>query len=61
MSKLRVNDVLGEDGVSAVGFSKGAVVTGVCTATTFKGDGAGLSGVGGENDITSCLFIFTFR
>ena len=35
----------------------GVVVTGVCTATTFKGDGAGLSGVGGENDITSCLFI----
>ena len=35
----------------------GVIVTGVCTATTFKGDGAGLSGVGGENDITSCLFI----
>ena len=35
----------------------GVVITGVCTATTFKGDGAGLSGVGGENDITSCLFI----
>lgn len=25
--------------------------------TTFIGDGSGLSGVGGENDITSCLFI----
>ena len=35
----------------------GVVVTGVCTATTFAGDGSGLSGVGGENDITSCLFI----
>ena len=35
----------------------GVVVTGVCTATSFAGDGAGLSGVGGENDITSCLFI----
>ncbi len=35
----------------------GVVVTGVCTATTFKGDGAQLTGVGGENDITSCLFI----
>lgn len=35
----------------------GVIVTGVCTATTFAGDGSGLSGVGGENDITSCLFI----
>ena len=25
--------------------------------TTFIGDGSGLSGVGGEQDITSCLFI----
>ena len=35
----------------------GVVITGVCTATTFAGDGSGLSGGGGENDITSCLFI----
>ena len=35
----------------------GVIVTGVCTATSFAGDGSGLSGVGGENDITSCLFI----
>ena len=35
----------------------GVVVTGVCTATTFKGDGAQLTGVGGDTDITSCLFI----
>ena len=27
------------------------------TGTTFSGDGSGLSGVGGEQDITSCLFI----
>ena len=35
----------------------GVIVTGVCTATSFAGDGAGLSGVGGDTDITSCLFI----
>ena len=35
----------------------GVVITGIATATSFSGDGSGLSGVGGENDITSCLFI----
>ena len=40
--------------------SSGIIVTGICTATSFKGDGSGLSGVaagGGDTDITSCLFI----
>ena len=31
--------------------------TGVVTATSYKGDGSALTGVGGEFDITSCLFI----
>ena len=35
----------------------GVTVTGICEATSFAGDGSALSGVGGENDITSCLFI----
>jgi len=35
----------------------GINAVGVVTATSFKGDGAQLSGVGGENDITSSLFI----
>ena len=35
----------------------GGTVTGECAATSFAGDGSALSGVGGENDITSCLFI----
>ena len=35
----------------------GVVITGIATATSFFGDGSGLSGVGGENDITSSLFI----
>ena len=34
-----------------------ATFSGICTATSFKGDGSGLSGVGGDTDITSCLFI----
>ncbi len=33
------------------------VGTGIVTATKFKGDGSQLSGVGGDTDITSCLFI----
>lgn len=35
----------------------GADIVGIVTATSFAGDGSALSGVGGENDITSCLFI----
>jgi hypothetical protein len=35
----------------------GVTISGECAATTFVGDGSALSGVGGENDITSCLFI----
>ena len=34
-----------------------AEFAGICTAVSFKGDGSGLSGVGGDTDITSCLFI----
>ena len=37
--------------------STGITVTGTCAATSFSGDGSGLSGVGGDTDITSCLFI----
>ena len=33
-----------------------SVVTGILTATTFKGDGSQLDGVGGDTDITSSLF-----
>ena len=38
MSKLQVDDIVNKDDTSAVGFSKGAVVTGVATATTFDGN-----------------------
>ena len=36
--------------------SSGVTVTGTVAATSYTGDGAALTGVGGENDITSCLF-----
>jgi len=37
MSKLQVDDIVNKDDDGSAGFSKGAVVTGVATATTFKG------------------------
>ena len=35
----------------------GVTITGNATATKFLGDGSALTGVGGEFDITSCLFV----
>ena len=38
MSKLQVNDIVNKDDNGSVGFPRGAVVTGVATATTFNGN-----------------------
>ncbi len=38
MSKLQVDDIVNKDDTSSVGFSRGAVVTGIATATTFDGN-----------------------
>jgi hypothetical protein len=61
---LTYEDVTNIDSVGIVTAQQGIKVlagginaVGVVTATSFKGDGAQLSGVGGENDITSSLFI----
>ena len=35
----------------------GVTITGNATATKFLGDGSALTGVGGDMDITSCLFV----
>ena len=43
MSKLQVDDIVNKDDNGSVGFSKGAVVTGVATATTFDGNLTGNS------------------
>jgi len=40
-----------------VGSNIQAGSAGVVTATSYKGDGSALTGVGGEFDITSCLFV----
>ena len=39
MSKLQVNDIVNKDDDGAAGFSKGAVVTGVATATSVIASG----------------------
>ncbi len=41
MSKLQVNDIVNKDDNGSVGFSRGAVVTGIATATTFDGNVTG--------------------
>ena len=37
MSKLQVDDIVNKDDNGSVGFSRGAVVTGVATASSFSG------------------------
>ena len=37
MSKVQVDTIVDKDDISAPTLSKGAIVTGVCTATTFVG------------------------
>ena len=37
MSKLQVDDIVNKDDNGSVGFSRGTVVTGVATATSFSG------------------------
>ena len=41
MSKLQVDDIVNKEDTGSVGFSGGAVVTGVATATTFDGNVTG--------------------
>ena len=53
MSEIRVNDVVSEDGVGPVGFSKGInISSGVVTATTFSGTATNASGLTGTPNIT---------
>ena len=44
MSHVLVDNITNREG-GAIGISSGAVVTGVVTATSFVGDGSGLSGI----------------
>ena len=45
LGRMRVDKLVGKNANSAVNVEKGLVVTGVVTATTFKGDGSELTGV----------------
>ena len=45
LGRMRVDKLVGKDANSAVNVEKGLVVTGVVTATQFKGDGSQLSGL----------------
>ena len=45
MSRLRANQITNQTADGAPTVQNGLIVTGVCTATTFKGDGSQLTGV----------------
>ena len=47
LGRMRVDKLVGKDTTSAVNVEKGLVVTGVCTATSFSGDGSALTGLSG--------------
>ena len=49
MSQLSVDSITGRVAGSAPSLPNGVVVTGVVTATSFSGDGSGLSGIGGSS------------
>ena len=49
MSEIRVENIIGETGVDTVNFTKGINVTGIATATTFKGSGASLTNLPAAN------------
>lgn len=51
MSRLRVNKLTNKNNDGAPEFIHGASVTGVVTATAFKGDGSELTGVSGDTNI----------
>ena len=38
MSKLQVDDIVNKDDTGSAGFSRGVVVTGIATATSFDGN-----------------------
>ena len=55
MSRLRVNKLTNKNNDGAPEFIHGASVTGVVTATAFKGDGSELTGVSAETNILNIV------
>ena len=49
MSRIRANTITNKAATGAPTFSNGAVVSGVCTATTFSGSGASLTSLPAGN------------
>ena len=58
--RIRADEYTARDATSAPTFTQGVRVTGACTATTFTGDGSGLTGVAStDNIITSGIVTIT--
>ena len=57
MSKIQVDSIVNKDDTGGVDFPKGAVITGVCTATSFSGDGSSLTGI--SAGISTARAVFT--
>ena len=51
MSRIRANQITNQSADGAPTVQNGLVVTGVCTATSFSGDGSGLVGVASTDNI----------
>ena len=51
MSRIRTNQITNQSADGAPTVQNGLVVTGVCTATSFSGDGSGLVGVASTDNI----------
>ena len=69
MSEIRVENIIGENGVDAVQFTKGINSTGTLTSTnvsaassvtagTFHGNGAGITGVSGGVLLRKTFYTF---
>jgi len=57
MSKIQVDSIANKDDTGAPTFTKGAVVTGVCTATSFSGSAVNLTGLPeGFTELDAALF-----
>ena len=56
MSKIQVDTIVNKDDNGAPSFPFGATVTGIVTATSFVGDGSGLTGVESWNQLDTWLY-----
>jgi hypothetical protein len=56
MSKIQVDTIVDKEDTGAPDFPFGATVTGIVTATSFVGDGSGLTGVESWNQLDTWLY-----